>query len=587
MQGDYMEIRKLNMNIPRTAKRVKALLAEAGLSFDNRIRYFVGMFDPDDNLVGCGGLDSNVIKCLAISSDARGTGASAQLISHLVSEVFNSGSLYVRVFTKPEYKRLFNSLGFHLCGESSSAVLMESDSKPLEKYCSYLAQHKADGVIVANADPVTRGHLHLINIATSQCRKLAVIAVGPHPKNAFGYRERIAMLKKATKHLHNVEILDGSEYVISQLSFPSYFTKKADEVSRSQAEIDLDIFCHHIAPALGCAKRFVGTEPLDTLTSQYNSLMKERLPGSRVEVVEIERLEDTGGPVSASRVRQALCEGRITDALSLVPVSDTPYFLAFLAVRALRKELELSPKPGLVDPYDTGSHSDMDYALMSRSIDSLRVFFQKLASAAFESENLDNHTLRELGIEAEAQMMEATGGVNTHRGAIFSMGLAVAAAARIISGKSSQSLGDEIASIARSFPSPPDNTHGQTVKRQFGISGALENAMTGYATLLRNWLPFYRNTPKTDNDCLRLLMKIISELDDSNAIYRAGMEKANEARRKATCLAQSGCDLQSLHKLNEEFKRDNISHGGAADMLALTFFADSIYDTFDTLNQKH
>ena len=95
-----MEIRKLDLNHPRIAERVKNFLSDYGLRLDGGIRYFVGLFDPDDNLVGCGGLDGNIIKCLAMSDETRGTGASATLISHLVSEVLDSGSNCVRVFTK-------------------------------------------------------------------------------------------------------------------------------------------------------------------------------------------------------------------------------------------------------------------------------------------------------------------------------------------------------------------------------------------------------------------------------------------------------------------------------------------------------
>ncbi len=106
-----MEIRKLDLNHPRIAERVKNFLSDYGLRLDGGIRYFVGLFDPDDNLVGCGGLDGNIIKCLAMSDETRGTGASATLISHLVSVVLDSGSNCVRVFTKPEYKNLFKSKG--------------------------------------------------------------------------------------------------------------------------------------------------------------------------------------------------------------------------------------------------------------------------------------------------------------------------------------------------------------------------------------------------------------------------------------------------------------------------------------------
>lgn len=586
MQGEDLEIRQLNLTDPRIAEQLNRLLQDAGLRLDDGIEYFAGMYDADDVLVGCGGIDGNIIKCLAVADATRGSGVSAMLISHLVNEVLDAGNEYVRVFTKPEYKSLFKSLGFYVCGESPAAVLLESDNRPLKRYCEYLSQHQADGVIVANADPITLGHLYLISEAASQCSKLAVIAVGQHPKNTFMYAERIAMLRKATVHLPNVEVLEGSEYIISQFSFPSYFIKRADDISRTQAELDLDIFCRHIAPALGCKKRFVGTEPLDALTAQYNAAMKDLLPQSRIEVVEIERMEQEKFPVSASRVRKALSGNRLNDALSLVPESDTPYLLALLAVKALRKELNLAPKPGLVDPHDNGSHSDMDYALMSQSIDSLREFFTAIAVYAFESESVSYETLSSLGIEAEKRMMAATGGVNTHRGAIFSMGLAVASAARMLSGKSSNSLRDEIAFLASLFPTPADDSHGQTVKRKYGKTGALDNAVSGYATLFDSWLPYYRQTEKTESDSLRLLMKIISELDDSNAIYRAGVEKAEEARGKAARLAKDGCDPISLKKLNEEFKRDNISHGGAADMLALTFFIDSIFNSIDTLNLK-
>lgn len=581
MEDSTVEIRQLDLSRPMTARTVKSFLDDAGLRLDESAAYFAGMFDTEDRLIGCGGLDSNIIKCLAMSSDARSEGLSAKLITHLMNEAFSSGHSNVRVFTKPVYKPLFKSLGFTLCGESASAIWLESDSLCLRKYRAYLSDHPADGVIVANTDPVTLGHLYLITRAASQCHRLAVITVGANRRNCFSYQTRKAMLKRAVSHLANVEILDGSEYVISQLSFPSYFIKKADTISRAQAELDLDIFCRNIAPSLGAVRRFVGTEPVDALTAQYNELMKEILPLHGIEVVEIPRMTDAGGVISASRVRKALTDGRSEDAIASVPRSNVPYFLAWLAVRSLRKELELAPKPGLVDPFDNGSHTDMDFDLMSRSIDSLQDYFTELAVTAYDSEAIDSPTLRRLGLEAEKKMLEATGGVNTHRGAIFSMGLAVAATAKILGGKSQLTLGREIARLANGLTSPPDTTHGGEVRRRYGISGAMENARAGYPLLFDEWLPFYRGTQRSDADRLRLLMKIIAGMDDSNAIFRAGPEKAAEARLKAAKLADGDCDTRSLEQLNEEFKRERISHGGAADMLALTFFADSVCNLSD------
>lgn len=642
-----MTIQSISPHAPRTAERVRALLAEAGLRLDDGIEQFVGLFDDDDLLIGCGGRDGNVIKCLALSAEARGQGAAAQLVGHLVNEVLNAGFTNVRVFTKPEHRDLFRSLGFTVCGEGRAALLLESDARQLQRYCDYLADHPADGVIIANADPLTRGHLHLIERAATQCRRLAVIVVAEHPKTTFPYAQRSAMLRAATAHLPNVEVLEGSDYAVSELSFPSYFLKRADDASRAQAEIDLDIFCRHLAPALGCRKRFVGTEPTDALTAQYNALMHELLPQHGIAVVEKERLTEAGDrtannpnapnapntpknpnkpntpntppAISASRVRRALAEGRLHDALPLVPPTTLPYLLARLAIIALRKELSLAPKPGLVDPYDAGAHTDMDYALMSRSIDSLQEYFTDLSLAAFRNDPLTTDALRQQGLAAERTMLRATGGVNTHRGAIFSMGLAVAATARVLSGKSAvaedlhhiiynketmvmfcSAISAEIAALALPF-SPATDTHGQCVRQRYRTGGALENAQSGYAQLFADWLPFYRSTARTDADALRLLLRIICQLDDSNVLYRVGPARADEARQQVARVAameddsgtknicsaennkfsdeqerQSVAFINALHQLNADFKRDRISHGGAADMLALTFFLDAV-----------
>ena len=125
-------------------------------------------------------------------------------------------------------------------------------------------------------------------------------------------------------------------------------------MAEAQAELDLDVFARHLAPALGAVKRFVGTEPADALTAAYNRTMKRLLPGRGIEVVEMERGKEP-------RVRTLLKEGNLRDALPLVPSADLPYMLAYLAYRALVMELELAPKPGLVDPFDSGSHKDMDF----------------------------------------------------------------------------------------------------------------------------------------------------------------------------------------------------------------------------------
>ncbi len=574
-----LEIKDVRLSSAKEREKARRFLEASGLRFEPGIEYMAAVCGSDGEMLGCGALEGDTVKCVAISPLLQGEGIAASLVSVLLSRAFREGHSNVRVFTKPECRSLFESLGFSVCGSSPKAVLLESDSAGLRRYRSYLSGHKADGAIVMNANPFTLGHLYLIEKAAGMCRRLAVIPVGENSSEGFTYTERLSMLRDATRHIPGVEILEGSRYAVSPATFPSYFIKKADDAAEAQARLDLDIFCSRLAPELGTECRFVGTEPSDRLTALYNRVMKEVLPQRGIMVTEIERLEKDGSPVSASRVRHLLENDRLKDALRLVPRSDIPALLAFLACRALRMELDLAPKPGLVDPLDSGSHTDMDYAMMSRSIEALRPWFLDLARKAYAGELASGEELRAAGLEGERAMMDATGGVNTHKGAVFSLGIVVAASARILAGRSSSGLQEEIASAARAVaaapPAGPCRTHGEEMRIRYGIGGAARHAAAGFPMLFSDWLPFLKKNPDSDETRLRLLLRIISVLDDTNAYYRAGEAKAREAMARAAEVAEC-FSADALRRLGKEFKEAGISHGGAADMLALTFFIRSL-----------
>ena len=103
----------------------------------------------------------------------------------------------------------------------------------------------------------------------------------------------------------------------------------------------------------------------------------------------------------------------------------------------------------------------------------------------------------------------------------------------------------------------------------------MDYARAGYPGLFSSWLPFYESSDDDDAHRLRLLLRIISEIDDSNAVYRSGAEKAEMAKLRAKALLDD-FSVEGLHTLNEDFKSCNMSHGGAADMLSLTFFISSV-----------
>lgn len=598
----YISEAPLSLNSVR--RRVEAFLAANGLRLAPLDRYVVVTRDEDgDEILAGGGLDGNVIKCVAVSESARSEGLMNILVSRLIVIACEGGRDSVKAFTKPENEGIFKSLGFGLLASAPKAILMENGRGGLPEYRKYLeslARPGRNGAIVMNANPFTKGHRYLVEQAASQVDNLYVIVV-KEDRSRFPYVERKAMIEAGCAGLDNVVVCEGSDYAISAATFPTYFLKKLDDATDTQIALDLDLFVNHIAQPLGVTVRFAGSEPEDALTRRYNELMAEILPGTSVAVVrqdhqpdselvegsavrqarrpidfvEIPRLEQKGKPLSATTLRRALDKGGFKEAMEYIPKSTVPYLVADLAERALRLELDTTPKPGLVDRQDNGAHKDMDYALMSKSISALRPYLTRLAVES--AKDIDPAKIKEIGIEAEKAMLKATSGVNTHKGALFCIGLSVAAASNLASATGSveaYSFKELVSRAASEIPSAR-GTHGAEAKRSFKAVGALENARAAYPELFADWLPYYRSLEGDPFRCHKTLLHIMTTLDDTNILHRRGAEGLAHAEAEAARLLEDFSE-SGLSSLNKDFIRENISPGGSADMLSLTIFIESI-----------
>lgn len=598
----YISEAPLSLNSVR--RRVEAFLAANGLRLAPLDRYVVVTRDEDrDEILAGGGLDGNVIKCVAVSESARSEGLMNILVSRLIVIAREEGRDSVKAFTKPENEGIFKSLGFGLLASAPKAILMENGRGGLPEYKKYLAslaRPGRNGAIVMNANPFTKGHRYLVEQAASLVDNLYVIVVR-EDRSRFPYAERKAMIEAGCAGLDNVIVCEGSDYAISAATFPTYFLKKLDDATDTQVALDLDLFVNHIAKPLGVTVRFAGSEPEDALTRRYNELMAEILPGTSVAVVrqahqpdpelvkgaalrqarrpidfvEIPRLEQKGKPLSATSLRRALDKGGFKEAMEYIPESSTPYLVADLAERALRLELDTTPKPGLVDRRDNGAHKDMDYALMSKSISALRPYLTRLAVES--AKDIDPAKIKEIGIEAEKAMLKATGGVNTHKGALFCIGLSVAAASNLASATGSveaYSFKELVSRAASEIPSAR-GTHGAEAKRSFKAVGALENARAAYPELFADWLPYYLSLEGDPFRCHKTLLHIMTTLDDTNILHRRGAEGLAHAEAEAARLLEDFSE-SGLSSLNKDFIRENISPGGSADMLSLTIFINSI-----------
>jgi len=598
----YISEAPLSLNSVR--RRVEAFLTANGLRLAPLDCYVVVTRDEDgDEILAGGGLDGNVIKCVAVSESARSEGLMNILVSRLIAIAREEGRESVKAFTKPENEGIFKSLGFALIASSPKAILMENGRGGLPEYKKYLAslaRPGRNGAIVMNANPFTKGHRYLVEQAASQVDNLYVIVV-KEDRSRFPYVERKAMIEAGCAGLDNVVVCEGSDYAISAATFPTYFLKKLDDATDTQIALDLDLFVNHIAKPLGVTVRFAGSEPEDALTRRYNELMAEILPGTSVAVVrqahqpdpelvkgsalrqarrpidfvEIPRLEQKGKPLSATSLRRALDKGGFKEAMEYIPKSTVPYLVADLAERALRLELDTTPKPGLVDRQDNGAHKDMDYALMSKSISALRPYLTRLALES--AKDIDPAKIKEIGIEAEKAMLKATGGVNTHKGALFCIGLSVAAASCLACSTGAveaYSFKELVSRAASEIPSAR-GTHGAEAKRSFKAVGALENARAAYPELFADWLPYYRSLEGDPFRCHKTLLHIMTTLDDTNILHRRGAEGLAHAEAEAARLLEDFSE-SGLSSLNKDFIRENISPGGSADMLSLTIFIESI-----------
>ena len=261
-----------------------------------------------------------------------------------------------------------------------------------------------------------------------------------------------------------------------------------------------------------------------------------------------------------------------------------------VAIRSLYREVALAAKPGLVTPWSNGSHDDMDYATFLRSLHSLRPYFPAIAACG--RARPDFAPLQQLGIVAEAAMLQATGGVNTHRGAIFNLGLLSAAAAwRLGEGDEPsavatcqlvrQQWGEEILRGLCGATNAAGLSHGLAVARRYGAGGARREAAAGFPAACEIGLPAYRAALAATGDAelaaTQALFALIAELEDTNLLWRAGPAGLDHARRSAGSFLAAGGVLaddwrQQAAAIDRDFSARRLSPGGSADLLGVTLF---------------
>ncbi|MFJ3456330.1 triphosphoribosyl-dephospho-CoA synthase [Scandinavium goeteborgense] len=263
--------------------------------------------------------------------------------------------------------------------------------------------------------------------------------------------------------------------------------------------------------------------------------------------------------------------------------------LATLARDCLIDEARLSPKPGLVDSRGNGAHHDLSLALMERSAHSLTPTFLQLAQQSWQrpADIALRETVGRLGREGEQQMMKATDGVNTHRGAIWALGLLVSAAAMQGESASAQQIADTAAGLARlpDSAAPKVFSKGLKATHRYQVPGAREEAQQAFPHVMMLALPQLlrsrANGASESEARLDALMAVMTSLSDTCVLSRAGMTGLNAMQNGARAvLTAGGCaqpaGREALARLDTHMLALNASPGGAADLLAATLFLDRV-----------
>lgn len=282
-----------------------------------------------------------------------------------------------------------------------------------------------------------------------------------------------------------------------------------------------------------------------------------------------------------------------TNTNSLLVSTTSVATIANLAQKALLKEIYLTPKPGLVDEANTGAHHDMDISTFLNSIEAISPFFKQSLEFGQINAHIRAKTffqrLRLIGQEAEKSMLEATKGINTHKGAIFAFVLLLASIGRLdtkqqkITVKAITSTVAELCQglVEKDLHQNNERTAGERLYNQFHLTGARGEAESGYSLIREKALPCYRNCLANGHNektsLLQTMLVLLATNPDTNIVHRGGLDGLKWTQENAKVLLNKGGALlpdgiEQLKTFDQQMNARNLSPGGSADLIAATWF---------------
>ncbi len=323
-------------------EKVKVFLSKFSLKLDTDVTKTLYIED-DDKIIGTISCANYIIKDLAVDEAYQGENLASKLVNEML-QYFTQNKIYsYQVFTKPNYENTFLSLGFKKIVSTDKVIMLEGGTssideelnkikKQLDMRFAVLDETSDLACLVINGNPLTIGHVHLIETA-SKLHQMVVVFIVEENKSEFTFEERMTFAYLATKRLSNVCVIPSTKYIVSSLTFPTYFLKDINEVGEEHAKIDALIFKNYFIKKLFIKKRYLGEE-VSPKMQNYNNVLKEALNES---VVIIPRYKENESVVSASVVRSLIEQNKLDEALAYIPKENALLFRSIVQMKYGKK----------------------------------------------------------------------------------------------------------------------------------------------------------------------------------------------------------------------------------------------------------
>ena len=304
-----------------------SFLKKHDFEYEYDITYSILVYD-EDKLVATSSLANNVMKCFLVIKEYTNQNITNLMFSHLVNYMSQLNIFHYFVYTIPRNELIFTSLNMKTIVMTMNTVLLEGGDEINNVLTNlkdeYALSDNKKAAVIINANPMTLGHLYLIETASKENKEVLVFVVS-EDLSSFPFLDRFEIIKSATSYLKNVTVLPTLSYLVSKITFPKYFLKEDQLIKDEQTLIDVLVYKQYYEKIFNINIRYLGEEPFSFNTNKYNQVLKTYL-GSHVKIIKRKKIGEK--IVSASLVRKLLKENNTEEIKKYVPLATYEYLVS-------------------------------------------------------------------------------------------------------------------------------------------------------------------------------------------------------------------------------------------------------------------